>query len=219
MDVDSLFYPVLQRRLNYTTKADGTYYVYSKYKQEIREDCIGRCVYCDTHENEAGGMECMELDHFRPQKYDEHKHLVNDPNNLIWTCRGCNRFKSDHWPALGTSNTFLGDEGFIDAFVENRRDYYEVLPDGKIVAIKPPAQYVITYLALNRPTRKRLRELRYLKLSWIQEFEEQITKLSSLLEHSKSLDNDQRDCLSKHVKWLEEQVDRIKEVLLDFRLL
>jgi 5-methylcytosine-specific restriction endonuclease McrA len=90
----NLFFPRLQRRSNYSVKRTGDFYEYSHYKQEIREDCLGRCVYCDSHENEVGGHECMELDHFKPKKYDEHKHLINHPSNLVWSCRGCNRLKT-----------------------------------------------------------------------------------------------------------------------------
>lgn len=219
MENKILFFPELKRRTDYSRKINGDYYVYSRYRQEIREDCLGRCVYCDSHENEAGGSECMELDHLRPKKYDEYKHLVNDPNNLIWACRGCNRIKSDHWPALGSEETFVGEEGFIDAFVHNRREYYEVLSDGEIVALRPPAKYVITYLALNRPTKKRLREIRYLKQLWIQEFDQEIIKLEHLLECSPKLNDHQRTSLEKLVQWLRIQRDKIEQMLLDFRLL
>ena len=97
---DELFFPKLNRRDNYKTKQNGEYYAsYSEYRQEIREDCLGRCVYCDIHENENGGKENMQLDHFRPnEKYDDYQY-INHPNNLHWSCGGCNRLKTDEWPS------------------------------------------------------------------------------------------------------------------------
>src|SRR5215212_6748366 len=111
--MSDLFFPNLLRRIQYTAKKNGQFYEYRYYKQEVREDCLGRCIYCDSHENEVGGVECMELDHFRPKKYDEYKHLVNDPRNLVWTCRGCNRLKTSVWPALGLDGLIRNHEGFI----------------------------------------------------------------------------------------------------------
>src|SRR5438093_993552 len=115
---NNLFFPGLTRRATYARKDDGSYYRYERYRQEIREDCQLRCVYCDIHENECGGIESMHVDHFRPRVH--FATLANDPNNLVWTCPGCNRLKSDNWPALGTEESYVGDEGFIDPFVMAR---------------------------------------------------------------------------------------------------
>jgi hypothetical protein len=217
MPSDSLFFPELRRRKEYSTKRNGEHYVYSRYKQEIREDCLGRCVYCDAHENENGGAECMELDHFRPQKYKEHEHLVNDPNNLVWACRGCNRLKSDHWPALGIVGTVLGNEGFIDPFEQDRQDYFAVLEDGKVVALRPPAGYMITLLALNRSSRKRLRELRYLKQLWVREIERESTRFERLLESLPNLTDEQFAQFYAHAEWLRSLKD-VLQSMLDFCL-
>ena len=158
MSSDDLFFPKLRRRESYSVKSNSSYYDYGHYREEIRQDSVGRCVYCDTHENEIGGQEAMELDHFRPKKYPEHSHLVDDPNNLVWSCRGCNRLKGVHWPALGTDSVVLNDEGFLDPFSDDRRDYFLVRQDGELVPLKAPAQYMVVLLALNRPSRQRLRE-------------------------------------------------------------
>lgn len=54
---ERLFFPLLKRREQYSVKRDGKYYAdYSRYKEEIRVDCLGRCVYCDTHENELNAQ-------------------------------------------------------------------------------------------------------------------------------------------------------------------
>lgn len=178
MPTDSLFFPLLKRREQYRTKKNGEYYAtYGEYKQEVREDCLGRCVYCDAHENELGGPTSMNLDHFRPEKYQEFKHLVNDPRNLVWACRACNRGKWDHWPALGTDGTVMGNEGFVDPFVEDRRDYFDVKSDGKLVPLKAPATYMIVLLSLNRQHAKRRRGARLEAYQMIPKLEEQIASL------------------------------------------
>src|SRR6266478_6822060 len=96
------FFPLLKRRDPYEKKDTGEYYHYTHYRVVIAEDCQGRCVYCDVHEDEIGGRECMELDHFRPYSITEFNHLEHNPLNLHHSCRRCNLLKSNHWPATGT---------------------------------------------------------------------------------------------------------------------
>lgn len=216
---ESLFFPRLSRRGEYRKTRSGDYYAdYSTYKQEIREDCLGRCVYCDTHENETGGAESMELDHFRPKKHPEYADLINDPHNLVWACRGCNRFKGSHWPAIGTEGMVNDEEGFIDPFAENRRDYFQVFRGGKIDSIKPPGNYIIKLLALNRYSRKRLRELRIIKESWIKEFQKEIKKLQHLVETEKKLSSEAKAAFSKHILMLNEKAEELSVVFFDFSL-
>ncbi len=161
-----LFFSVLERRKSYSVKADGGYYVYSHYRAEIAEDCIHRCVYCDSDANHMGGAEAMQLDHFRPESFSEYAHLINDPNNLHYSCARCNLLKSDWWPARGSDATHDGTDGFIDPFTEDRSLYFEIASDGTITAIKPPAKYIIQLLRLNREFLRKLRELRILKTYW-----------------------------------------------------
>lgn len=216
---DPFSFPPIARRQNYIKTQKGTYYAnYQKYKQEIREDCLGRCVYCDSHENETGGQESMQLDHFRPKKYPEFDTLKNDPNNLVWACCGCNRLKSSHWPALGTPDTVKGVEGFIDPFQDNRREYFDILPNGELRPLKPPAKYKIRLLALNRPIKKRIREFRQIQRLWIEEFVSQIQKIENLVEHDKILSSAGKLTLEKHARWLRKKLDQFAATSFDFNL-
>ena len=148
---DDLFFPKLTRREAYRTREDGRPYAnYREYKLEIREDCLGRCVYCDIHENESGGANNMCLDHFRPKSLQQFQHLSNDPSNLVWSCDTCNRAKWNHWPAQGTDETVLNGEGFMDPFTCDRREYFGVLTDGVLKPLRPPARYMVELLNLNR---------------------------------------------------------------------
>lgn len=192
MPTDRLFFPKLRRRKQYCTNSNGEYYAnYKRYKQEIRQDCLGRCVYCDLHENELGGQTGMHIDHFRPT--DKFCELVNNPHNLVWSCATCNNKKSNHWPALGAINTFVGNKGFIDPFKENRLDYFKVQSNGAIIPLKPPAKYIIELLRPNRRVPRRTRELRYEAYEQVQQLEKDI----AMLEKLNSLSSEQAVKLSR----------------------
>lgn len=102
----------------------------------------------------------MALDHFRPKDHEQFTDLISDPHNLVWACSACNRAKWNYWPALGTDETMVNGEGFIDPFIEDRTTYFDVADDGEIVAVKPPAKYIIELLNLNRPTPVQRRKAR-----------------------------------------------------------
>lgn len=152
---DEIFLPNLHRRDVYKTTMDGNYYSnYGEYRQEIREDCWGRCIYCDLHENELGGVQHMEIDHFRPQSsFTCDKNDVHNPINLMWSCRGCNNTKSNTW----NSDEYGDPNIFIDPFENNRKEYFNVLDDGEFEAIRGEAQIIINVLKLNRKHRKKKR--------------------------------------------------------------
>lgn len=147
-----LYFPQLLRRHTYSRFSR-----YKQYKHEIREDCQGRCVYCDLHENELGGLEFMSLDHFRPQTL--YAKLKNNPTNLVWSCRLCNENKGNIWPACGTPDTYVATGGFVDPFTEDMHEYFDVSADGKLIPLKNPAHFMIRILKLNRDgaCRKRMK--------------------------------------------------------------
>ena len=216
---DPFSFPPIARRQNYIRTQRGTYYAdYQTYRQEIREDCLGRCVYCDSHENETGGQESMQLDHFRPKKYPEFDTLKNDPNNLVWACCGCNRLKSSHWPALGTSNTVSGVEGFIDPFQDNRRAYFDVLINGKLQPLKPPAEYKIRLLALNRPIKRRIREFRQIRQLLLKQLASEAQRIENLVEHDKTLSSVTERSLQDIALRLRRMHDQLAATFFDFSL-
>jgi hypothetical protein len=193
-----IFYPIIKRRTDYSIKSNGEYYHYHHYRQEIREDCLMRCVYCDVQEAECGGDEIMELEHFRPQKH--FARLSNDPNNLVYSCSGCNNLKSDYWPALdGGSDLTITEEGegFLEPFIEDRNDYFHVMENGELVETKPPAKYMIILLALNRGTRRRIREIRIQKIKLIEMVDTEIEEFESFCA-TNLFPDEQRKNLEKH---------------------
>lgn len=155
-----LFFPKLCRCGDYPKKNDGSYYGYAYYREHIRTDCQQRCVYCDSHECDVGGAEAMQLDHFRPESIFDA--LVNDPLNLHYGCARCNLLKSNHWPAGKADYCHDCQVGFIDPFAEDRAEYFEVSEDGTLTARRPPAQYIIGLLHLQRAHLRKLRLRRIL---------------------------------------------------------
>jgi hypothetical protein len=172
-----MYFPEMMRRRNYKKKENGeNYLTYSIYYDEIAEDCQYRCVYCDVMISELGG-ESMHLDHFCPQRH--FAHLENDPMNLVLACPKCNQLKSDWWPEKdGTSQN--GVNGFIDPFSSRRLDYFRVEESGLLVAIKPPSQYIIKLLALNRPTRCQIRRARRIKATAFKLLDQVIDEMARL---------------------------------------
>ncbi len=156
------FFPILTRRPTYPRKPDGTHYDYTFYRQHIAEDCQRRCVYCDATEDDVGGPEAMQVDHFRPGSFNEFSHLFNDPLNLHYGCGRCNLWKSNKWPARGTPHTHDGTDGFLDPFVDDRLAYFSVDATGRIYPLQPPAHYIVRLLHLEREFLRRLREKRLL---------------------------------------------------------
>ena len=169
METDDLYFGPLKRREKYETKEDGQFYVYTRYRVAIADDCKCRCVYCDIHEDLMGGREAMEMDHFRPwqKNFGPHKekrfeHLKNEPSNLVHACGVCNGFKLAFWPTEDPDRAYDHEKGWIEPFIECRSDFLKVASDGTLIPVKPPAAYHIKQLRLNRPLLKRLREQRIL---------------------------------------------------------
>lgn len=160
------FFPALKRRANYAAKSNGERYAYRYYREnfqhEIAEDCVSRCVYCDSHEDEMGGREQMQIDHFRPYTRAGFEHLEDAPENFHHACVRCNSLKSDKWPSTHPTEPHDGIVGFVDPFADDRRRYFKVADDGELVPLQHPAEYLIRVLALNRRHLKLLRLRRML---------------------------------------------------------
>lgn len=155
------FFPKLVRREAYQGAHGKS--GYGRFRQEIAEDCLRRCVYCDCPEEDIGGEPMMELDHFRPEAYFEG--LRDDPTNLVYACRSCNGKKRHDWPAGSGEITHVDGEGYLDPFVEQRTMYLRVLRSGFIEPLNPPGAYLVFKLGLNRPLLRSLRKRRILRNS------------------------------------------------------
>lgn len=157
-----LFFPRISRRDAYVGKGPGKTSSYADYRSEIETDCKQRCIYCDVAIDEHG-FEGMVIDHFRPEKH--FKSLASDPLNLVLACPKCNRSKWDHWPCdkdVG-SPSFKGELGFVDPFIHDRNEFFNVQRDGSLEGTQPPSFYMIELLKLNRKARIQVRRRRIVR--------------------------------------------------------
>jgi hypothetical protein len=180
-------------------------------------DCLGRCVYCDIHENENGGKANMHLDHFRPKA--KFPRLHSNPNNLHWSCAECNNLKSDYWPAENPASTINGEQGFIDPFTENRKDYFKVAPSGELIPLKAPALYKIELLALNREYRKRVRKNRLIAFKLLTEERKRIAEVDAILKNRIGLSKKEVTTLKKLKRTFNASIRHIMTSDLNFDLL
>ncbi|MFO9416553.1 HNH endonuclease [Legionella pneumophila serogroup 1] len=69
---------------------------YRKHKPQLRVEFNFQCPYCHTREPEIGGAKSFHIDHYKPKK--KFPDLICEYQNLIYSCRDCNNYKSDYWP-------------------------------------------------------------------------------------------------------------------------
>jgi HNH endonuclease len=63
----------------------------AEMRELVRVRCHFQCVYCGTHETEAGAV--LTIDHIKPSSEGG----TNTLNNFAYCCHACNQFKSDYW--------------------------------------------------------------------------------------------------------------------------
>lgn len=121
----------------------------------------------------------MELDHLRPESiFDALKDI---PTNLVYACRSCNGKKRHDWPAGVDNCTHKNGAGYLDPFVDDRAAYFRVLSNGTIESVQPPAAYIISRLALDRPLLRRLRRKRLLTATLKPRIEQAISRMQKQL--------------------------------------
>lgn len=68
---------------------------YLDYREELRLDFCYSCAYCSMTEFEGSGIG-FQIDHYYPRS--THPQLINEYENLMWTCERCNQYKTDFCP-------------------------------------------------------------------------------------------------------------------------
>lgn len=126
---------------------------YRDYVDLLRFDFWYACAYCTLCESEALGIG-FEVDHYIPRKH--HQDLINDYSNLMWSCRHCNRHKSDFFP-----NTEQISKGHV-ILRPDKDDPSEHLEidNYNLKGKSQTGEFNIDKLNLNRLPLQRLRELR-----------------------------------------------------------
>lgn len=150
-----------------------TYEDYHRYKVDLRSDFKGRCAYCNLLDTQITTP--FEIDHFIPEAAfkDEWPELKKTYANLVYSCKKCNRAKS---------NQYKGDihEHAIqnDLFYEPEETDYGTIffrdDDGSIGSDDKKGRDMIVRLQLYRPIHN---------LAWICEITKStLDKLSKRIE-------------------------------------
>lgn len=120
---------------------------YEAYRPFLRRDFDFRCAYCLRHEFFFGGGEAGEIDHFRPRHL--FPNLLNNYDNLYWSCRKCNAVKGRTWQSADQTERGLR---FLDPCADDQADHWQSRADGTLVALTPAGRYTIRHIRLDRPT-------------------------------------------------------------------
>jgi len=122
----------------------------AKTRAAVRE-VYGRCCgYCGVSEVWVGGE--LEIDHFQPLRYGG----VDTPDNLIYACTICNRFKSDYWLTDDAPDNLR----LLHPGKDDLSAHLSETADGRLVGLTPRGWFHIDRLHLNRPLLVELRRLR-----------------------------------------------------------
>jgi uncharacterized protein (TIGR02646 family) len=121
---------------------------YPLYRPYLRKDFACHCAYCTGHEDELGGEDHFDIDHFRPKK--KFPKLICEYSNLYYSCRGCNKngAKGQHWPG---ASVIKAGYRFFDPVQENA--YITHLREtnaGRLTHRTRVGEYSIRILRLNR---------------------------------------------------------------------
>lgn len=126
---------------------------YHEYRDILRFDFCCSCSYCTLTEVEAFGIR-FEIDHYYPQKH--YPDLINEYNNLFWSCEICNNYKSNYTPDdedLKIGNVILRIDN------NDPRDHYELRNDS-LYHKSHMGDFNINLLLLNRLNLRRIRQIR-----------------------------------------------------------
>lgn len=160
----------------------------------LRRDFQDRCAYSCQHVNRAGGLKCMEIDHFDPRLKGK---FIQIYQNLLLATRHCNGAKGDNWP--NRADQALGLR-FLNPCAEP--DYGEHLVEDdathRLVGVTPAGRFHIRMLDLNAEHLVAERRERT-------EFYELLTRAAFTLKRSRS-EVDVADLVSALRRQVEEMI-------------
>ena len=118
---------------------------YHKYRSYLVKDFHHRCAYCNMLDELITTP--FEIDHFVPKsKFKEEKEsMLTDYENLMYSCKKCNRAKSNLH-----EGTLEENELFFNAAKEDLNEFFYI-QNGIIQAKNEKAENVIKLLKLYRP--------------------------------------------------------------------
>jgi len=85
---------MIKVEIDFQEMPQGKRYDNSQVKEVLKQSHYKKCSYCETA-NIKG-----EVEHFRPKNKNAYYWLVNDYENLLWSCHDCNQLKGAKLPVL-----------------------------------------------------------------------------------------------------------------------
>ena len=166
----------LTRRISIEIKKE-----YNDYLDDLRVDFQNMCGYCGKDFNI---IKCpYQKDHLIPEyiaKKTGRLDLLTDYNNLVYSCRVCNRNKWHNWPFDNANHTHDDHVGFVDPAAEEYDKHLERDDSGRIVPKTSVGEYMCEIFNFSN----RLTEV-WWKLSVISK---EITEIDGLLEKEKTIE-------------------------------
>jgi hypothetical protein len=113
--------------------------------QPLRRDFEDRCAYSCQHLSRAGGLKCMEIDHFDPREKEE---FIQRYANLFLATRHCNGAKGQEWPSAAERALGLRyldpcqEQDYGQHMIEDPQTY-------RLVGLSPAGKYHIRMCDLN----------------------------------------------------------------------
>ncbi len=122
-----------------------------RVREELRQDFLYLCAYCLLTEFALGGDRHFEVDHHRPRKHFRGQAILNQYQNLYWTCRRCNGTKHDHWPS---EEELEAGERWLDPCEEEwyGGQHLDWLEDGELSVRSIAAKFTAEHLDLDVAT-------------------------------------------------------------------
>jgi hypothetical protein len=110
-------------------------------RRAIRELYGHCCGYCGVSESGIGGE--LQIDHYRPIT----RGGSDDPDNLVYACVHCNRFKGNYWPDEGDPKSFH----ILHPGEDDLPTHLQITASGRMEGLTPRGWFHIQQLHLNRP--------------------------------------------------------------------
>lgn len=126
-------------------------------RDQVRAIYNYQCGYCGVTELLSGGP--LEIDHFQPRRHGG----TDAPDNLVYACATCNRFKSDYWPSAETPSNLR----LLHPRQDDLAQHISIAPNGLAIGLTAQGWFHIQWLHLNRAQLIALRQLT-LELSGLQ---------------------------------------------------
>ena len=123
---------------------------YQEHTDDLRNDFKNRCGYCNDIKI---GNAAFEIDHFVPQNPHNFETTISstDYSNLVYSCKSCNRAKSNKWPTNDENIHNKDNVGFIDPCDEDYNNQFKREDTGRILPNTELGQWMYDELKLHKP--------------------------------------------------------------------